>query len=85
MVEAKKPDYVIADQVEPMQRVFAIYKCLSVEQVQTAKTTLSIFKVADKTGTLNMVLKDQEHIKVCSELGHIEVLNALAKVYKGFI
>ena len=47
--------------------------------------TLSIFKVADKAGTLNLVLKDESHIQVCKALGHVEVLNALAKVYKGFI
>lgn len=85
MVDKKQPDYKLAEAVDPMDRVFAIYKVLSLQEVQTTKVLLQIFKVADKTGTLNLVLKDTQHIEVCKALGYIEVLNAQAKVYKGFI
>ena len=42
-------------------------------------------KVADKTGTMNLMLKDSKHIEVCKENEKVEILNALAKVYKGFL
>ena len=53
MVEKKmQPDYKPADQVEPMDRVFAVFKVLSIEEVQSPKGLLSLVKVADRSGTL---------------------------------
>ena len=80
-----QPDYKLADQVEPMDRVFAVFKVLSIEGVQSSKALLSLVRVADRTGTLNLVLRESAHVEICKSLGYIEVLNAHAKVYKGFI
>lgn len=44
-----------------------------------------IVKLADKSGTLNMFLKDDALVKLCQSNTYVEVLNALARIYKGFI
>ena len=63
MVEStplQKPTYTLAGDVEPMTRVFCILKRISVEPIPTAKTQLHLVKLADSTGTINLVLKEDE-------------------------
>jgi len=60
-----QPDYKPADQVEPMDRVFAVFKVLSIEEVQSPKGLLSLVKVADRSGTLNLVLRESAHVEIC--------------------
>ena len=81
----RKPDYTLAADVEPQQRVFCIVKRISVEALPASKTSLHLIKLADKTGTLNLVLKESDLIKVCQDNDYLEVLNAEAKVHKKFL
>lgn len=65
MVEKKKPTYVSAESVEPMQRIFALFQVVSVSPIATSKTPLFEVKLADKTGTLTLILKEQDPVDVC--------------------
>ena len=69
-----------------MQRVFGIFNIVSVKEITTTKKmTLHEVRLADKTGTLKMVLKDSTFIDLVNKVAYVEVLNAIAKVFKGFI
>ena len=59
-MEKKKPTYVLAEDILPLTRVFALYQVLQVEPLPTSKTSLHMVKLADRTGTINMVLKDAD-------------------------
>ena len=69
-----------------MQRVFGIFNVVNVKDITTAKKlTLHEVRLADKTGTLKLVLKDNTYLELVNKTPYVEVLNAQAKVFKGFI
>ena len=86
--QQQKPDYVLADSVQPDQRIFAIFKVIKVEEkvteINNGKAKF-IVSLGDTSGTLNMFLKEDNYIKICQENPFVEVLNAHARFYKGFI
>ena len=88
MVQQVKPTYEFADKVQPGTRVFAIFRVVKVEEkaVEANKPNANVIvTLGDKKGTLKMFLKDQAFIKLIKENDHVEVLNAHAKFYNGFI
>ena len=85
MVDLRKPTYTLAADINPMERVFCILKKISVEPLPTSKTQLHMIKLGDSTGTINLILKEEEWIKICQENDYVEVLNAEAKVHKKFL
>ena len=81
----QKPVYTNAADIEPLTRVFCIFKCISIEAIQTAKTQLHLVKLADNSGSINMVLKEEDILQVCRDHEFLEVLNADAKIHKKFL
>ncbi len=51
----------------------------------TKGTTKFIVTLGDKTGTLKLFLKEENFVKICKAHTYVEVLNAHARFYKGFI
>ena len=86
--QLKKPTYVLADTVLPDNRVFAIFRVVSVEEKAAEGNKGSgnyIVTLGDRTGTLKMFLKDSKYVQICQENDFVEVLNSHAKYFKGFI
>ena len=72
----------------PGQRVFEIFRVVKVEEKTSESSKPNnnvIVTLGDKTGTLKMFLKDADYIKIMRENTHVEVLNANARFYNGFI
>jgi len=85
--ERKEPPYILAKEVTPDTRIFSIFKVVGIEELKEEKQGKPkyIVKLGDKTGTLNMFINNENHIKICRENDFVAVLNADAKFRNGFI